>query len=247
MLKSRPTPSASQLNSRVNQPSKSARATVQAWRAARLLIAPAALVATFAFSCSDDDESIVGPTGGSGGNGASGGSAGLGGSGGNGGSSVAGAAGSGGSAGSSAGAGGSAGNGNMAGAAGTAGVGNDPDAGDGGTDTDSGTVQLTPQQQAADAICVSLDAVASCPAPIAPCRDGVIAGWDGTKAAAATPGACDAEVDAYYNCLATDNTATFNCFDNGTAGDTSDDSPQIAAQAGGCQDEEAAMGTCLGG
>jgi hypothetical protein len=195
-----------------------------------LLIAPAALAATFAFSCGDD-ESVVGSTGGSGGQTSTGGSAGLGGSGGNGGSSVAGAAGTGGAAGSGAGAGGAAGTGNTAGAAGTAGAGgvaNDPDAGDGGTDPDSGTVQLTPQQQAADVICGRLDAVASCPAPDEPCRDAIIGLWDSTKSGI---NSCDpVAADDYYNCLATDGTATYDC--------SSGNTPEIATQTGGCQDEE---------
>jgi hypothetical protein len=239
MLKSRPTPSASQLDSRGNQPSQSARTTTTAWRTARLLIAPAALAGAFAFSCGDDD-TVVGNTGGSGGTTSTGGSAGLGGSGGNGGSSVAGAAGSGGSAGSSAGAGGSAGTGNTAGAAGTAGTGgvaNDPDAGDGGpVDTDSGTVQLTPQEQAADAQCAALDAVPSCQAPAAGCRQAVLDGWNGFLGLG-----CDTEVNAYENCLGSDPTAVTDCLGG------SGDSPEFIDQTGGgCEDEQTTMLTCFG-
>lgn len=244
MLKSRPRPSASQLDSRGKQPSHSARTTATAWRAARLLIAPSVLVATFAFSCSDDDETVTSPTGGSGGQGATGGSAGLGGSGGNGGSSVAGAAGSGGSAGSGAGAGGAAGSSaGAAGAAGTAGVGNDPDAGDGGPDPDSGTVQLTPQQQTAQTICGRLDDVASCQAAPSDCQQATIDLWEAYKSTVDTSisGCTTAVVDTFEDCIATDSTAVFDCL-----GGTNSDGPEVSDQTGGgCEDEQTAMFSCF--
>jgi hypothetical protein len=150
---------------------------------------------------------------------------------------VAGAAGSGGSAGSS-GAGGSAGTAGTAGTAGAAGAPNDPDAGDGGVDPDSGTPQLTAQEVAADAICVRLDNVAACPAPAEPCRDGVIGTWE---AFAAEDGGCTdrAIVDAYFNCLATEPDANYDC--------ASDNTPEFVlfGQTGGCADEEGDLVACL--
>ena len=244
MLKSRPTPSASTLDAQGSPPSNPARSTMTAWRTARLLIVPTALLATVAFSCSDDDESVITPTGGSGGQTSNGGSAGIGGSGGNGGSGVAGAAGaagSGGSAGSGAGAGGSAGTAGNAGAAGTAGaagVGNDPDAGDGGPDPDSGTVQLTAQEQTADAQCAALDAIASCQAPASDCRQTTVDGWNGLMGLG-----CDTEVNAYQNCLGSDPTAVTDCL-----GGSGSDSPEYINQTGGgCEDEQSTMCTCFGG
>ncbi|HEU4579971.1 MAG TPA: hypothetical protein VFS67_17045 [Polyangiaceae bacterium] len=206
-----------------------------------MLIVPAALCTTVAFSCGDD-ESIVGPTGGAGGAGASGGSGGLGGSGGNGGSSVAGAAGSGGSAGSSAGAAGAAGMAGTAGTAGTGGGGNDPDGGpDSGSD--SGT-QLTAQEQTAQTICDRMDAVDSCQAPPSTCRQDQIGLWENDfKGNIDTSiNGCDGSVvDAYFNCVATDSTAAYDCLggDNG-------DGPRVSDQTGtGCEDEQNAMYDCF--
>lgn len=229
MLKSRSTPSAS-------QPSNPGRKTAQAWRAARFLIAPSLLVATFAFSCSDDDQTDLGPTGGSGGNGASGGSAGAGGSGGNGGSSVAGAAGMGGSAGSGAGAGGSAGTGNMAGSAGTGGAVNDPDAGDGGpdADTDSGSSPppIVTQQDAANAICALQDAVANCDPPPNTCPDDTIGGWEFFKGLYPN---CVSKIDAYFFCIANEPVSSYDC----SGGTTT---PEVTSpQTGNCADEDTAF------
>jgi len=122
-----------------------------------------------------------------------------------------------------------------AGTAGTAGVGNDPDAGDGGTDTDSGTVQLTPQQIAADGQCAAMEALDPCQSPPSDCRDQVIAGWDGFKGLG-----CDAEVDAWQTCMGTDPTAKFDCL--GGSGDSPESSDQTG---GGCEDEQNAALGCF--
>jgi hypothetical protein len=105
---------------------------------------------------------------------------------------------------------------------------------DAGPDADapeSGGPVLTAQELAADAICARQDEVANCPAPASPCREAIIGGWNFNKENFQN---CVADIDAYFNCIATEPVTSYDC--------AGDNTPEITIpNPGNCSSQETAF------